>query len=335
MSSERALLAISRQAGWVPKDGQTVGSHALRVSRAGDLREAAALAVDHTWDVVAFDVACVRPPNGDDVLSCLRDVAPDATFLAVTGQPDVHEAIAFLKQGVYEYLEEPLSFEAFLASVAEAIDNRDAFREIQNLNLSLEAQREQLIREKAGLEKKNRELEAISLVARAVSSSLELEEILANLARCIQETFGFERILIGLLDSLRAWEKVQVVAGLPDSARDELRRKARWPLREGKRQPWIEAVLVRGEILRVLDPASHPLTAGTPLQELHRGPFVKIPMVAKGQIVGSITVDNPASGRPVDDDEMGVLTIFADSGAMAVDNARLYQTMKELSVRDE
>lgn len=269
------------------------------------------------------------------MLAALREIAPDATFLALTDRPDVHEAISFLKQGVYEYLEEPLSFDSFLRSLAEAIDNRDAFREIQNLNRSLEAQRAQLVQEKAELEKRNRELEAISLVARAVSSSLELEEILGNLARCIQETFGFERILIGLLDSLRTWEGVQVVVGAEDAVRDDLRRKARWHLREGKRQPWIQAVLKRGEILRVTDPASHPLTAGTPLENLHSGPFVKIPMVAKGQIVGSITIDNPRSSRAVEDEEMDVLTIFADSGAMAVENARLYQTMKELSVRDE
>jgi diguanylate cyclase (GGDEF)-like protein len=58
-------------------------------------------------------------------------------------------------------------------------------------------------------------------------------------------------------------------------------------------------------------------------------------MAARGHIVGSITIDNPASGRGIESEELEVLGIFADSGAMAVENARLYQTMKELSVRDE
>jgi diguanylate cyclase (GGDEF)-like protein len=37
----------------------------------------------------------------------------------------------------------------------------------------------------------------------------------------------------------------------------------------------------------------------------------------------------------VGDEEMEVLRIFADTAAMAVENARLYQTMRDLSVRDE
>jgi diguanylate cyclase (GGDEF)-like protein len=58
-------------------------------------------------------------------------------------------------------------------------------------------------------------------------------------------------------------------------------------------------------------------------------------MVARGHVVGTITVENPSSEKSVSEEDLETLGIFADTAAMAVENARLYQTMKELSVRDE
>lgn len=335
MVPDRLLLTITGDADWIPEDGSLVGNHSIGVVRASSLDQLVAPTVDRPWDVVAFHVGCVRHLGGDAALAALRFAAPEATFLAVTDKPDVQEAIFYLKQGVYEYLEEPVTPATFLRALGEAVENRDAFREIVNLNHSLEAQRAQLVEEKCELERKNRELEAVSRVTRAVSSSLELDDIFRHLTRCIQETFGCERVMIGLLDPAESAEETLVVAGSSASGREDDRRPLRWLLKDWRRYPWIDLVLQRGRVLRVEDPAKDPLTKGTPLETVHGGPFVKIPMAARGHIVGSITIDNPQSHHRLGDEEMEVLGIFADASAMAVENARLYQTMRELSVRDE
>ncbi|MBI5017542.1 MAG: diguanylate cyclase [Deltaproteobacteria bacterium] len=335
MEAVRSLLVIAGPAGWIPDSGRSGGAYDLAVLRVESLAEAEAIAGGRSWDVVAFQAERLRSAGTLEALDVLRRVAPEATFLAVTSRPDIQEAVDYLKQGVYEYLEEPLAPEAFLQSLAEAIENRDAFREILSLNQTLESQKRHLEEEKRELERRNSELEAISRMARAVSSTLDLQEILDQLAGRLRETFAYERIVIGLLDPKTSCEEARVGVGIPDEARDATLRSMRWPLRDAKRHPWLNTVLREGAVLRVDDPSTDPQTRSTPLADVHRGPFAKIPMVARGQIVGSITVDNPLSRRPVAEDEMDVLRIFADTAAMAVENARLYQTMRDLSVRDE
>jgi diguanylate cyclase (GGDEF)-like protein len=335
LEAVRSLLVIAGPAGWIPVSGKTLGSYELAVAHVATFAEAATLGPGRSWDVVAFQVECLRPLDCPAALEALRGLAPEATFLAITSRPDTQEAVTCLKQGAYEYLEEPLAPETFLQSLAEAIENRDAFREILDLNRALESQKTRLEDEKVELERRNSELEAVSRLARAVSSTLELPEILEQLAGCLRQTFAYERIVIGLVDAKNACEEALVGLGIPDDVREDTLRRMRWPLRDAKRHPWLHTVLREGTVLRVDDPSADPQTRATPLADVHRGPFAKIPLVARGHIVGSITVDNPGSRRPVGDEEMEVLRIFADTAAMAVENARLYQTMRDLSVRDE
>lgn len=333
--TSRSVLVLARGADWVPAADQVIGPYALRVAEAASLAEAERLGAPAAWDVVAFQVERLHPLTSSDAMEALRAVAPEATFLAVTSRPDIHEAVGYLKQGVYEYLEEPLEPAEFLASVVEAIENRDAFREILSLNKALEHQKGRLEDEKAELERRNAELEAISRVARAVSSTLELDEILRQLAACLQDTFAFDRIFVGLVDARTHCEEAHVGLGVEDEGRDEFLRRLHCPLREGRRNTWVHTVLRQGQVLRVEDAAADPATRGTPLAEILSGPFVKLPLVARGHVVGSITVDNSPSRRAVNDEEVGVLRIIADTAAMAVENARLYGSMRDLSVRDE
>ena len=331
----RSLLVVSDPAPWVPNQGCGVRNWAFEVCRAPTLEEARGILGTRDWDVVAFRVASLRPLSPPLALAALREIAPEATFLPVTDTPDPREALAYLKQGAFEYLEEPLAPDEFLRALGDAIENRNAFLEILDLNRTLETQKEQLLREKQELTRRNRELEAVSRLSRELGSTLEVEEILNRLLASIRETFSFDLVVAGLLDG--AGRKEEARAGLrfgePLPAA-ELARMS-WQLREVRRNPWIRSVLHEGRELWVRIPSSHPETRETPLAEIHGLPFAKIPLRARGQVLGSITVEGRALEAPGFEDEVGTLRIFADTAALAVENARLYQTMKELSVRDE
>jgi len=329
----RNLLVVSAPAAWIPAPGQRVAGGVLAVERASSLEAAGHLGAESGWDVVAFRVEDLRPLGPGQVLAALRAIAPEATFLPVATASDPQEAIFYLKQGAFEYLVEPLSLEGFLRALGEAIENRETFREILDLNRTLEEQKTQLLVEKAVLERKNRELEAVSRVARALASTLDLEEILRQLGRDIQDAFGFPRVVLGLLDRNGAWEEVREEFCLGSEGGSA--RGHRWALRDGRTQPWIRTVLQKGAVLRVDAPADHPDVRGTLLATLHPNPFAKVPMVAGGRVLGTVTVETAAEGDSVSDEVLGVLRIFADTAAVAVGNARLYQSMVELSVRDE
>ncbi len=331
----RNLLLVSGPASWVPARRVTLENCVLEVERVASLADVRAATPVVDWDVVAFQVACLSPLTPDEALVALRKIAPEATFLPVTDVPDPREALVYLKQGAFEYLEEPLAPGEFLRALSEAIQNRDTFREILELNRTLESQKEQLLNEKQELERKNRELEAVSSLARALASTLDLGEVLNHLTRSIHRIFGFERIVVGLVDQVGSREEAKAGLEADGAVPAETLRRMQWSLQDGRRHPWIRTVFQEGRTLCVTDPSQDPETRDTPLAELHRNPFVKLPMVAGGMIVGTITAEDPRIQGPAAEEELAILRIFADTAAMAVENARLYQSMKELSVRDE
>lgn len=328
------LLVLSGPAPWIPSSGTGIGPGVLEVVRADALERPAQPEEAGGWDVVAFRVEALAERDPASALHALRSFAPEATFLPVATSPDPREALAYLKQGAFEYLEEPLEPAEFLRALGEAIENRETFREILELNRTLEAQAEQLRHEKGELERKNRDLQAVSQLARALASTLDLEEILDQLARCVVETLPGSRVSVGLMDReeprqrVKLWVPRQRVAGHASQPLE-------WPLQDRAGEDWSRTVLVEGKPLRVEDPRTDPRTAGSPLAELHPGPFVKVPMVARGRVVGALTVEDVGNGTPAGGRDLDVLKVFADTAAMAVENAHLYQTMRELSVRDE
>jgi len=54
------------------------------------------------------------------------------------------------------------------------------------------------------------------------------------------------------------------------------------------------------------------------------GPFATVPIIAKGQSTGVIKVDNAYNNKPIFDDDIKMLTIFAIQAGTAIENSRLY-----------
>jgi len=328
----RRLLVVAPPSPWVPEHGLALGSWLLDVHRVDSL--AAASIAAPGWDVVAFR-------SGDlpssEAMATLREIAPEATFLPVATRADPQEALFYLKHGAFEYLEEPLSADEFLRALAEAIENRDTFQEILDLNSTLENQKQQLLQEKAELQRMNRELEAVSRLARALNSTLEPEEILDHLSRCVMDTIACSRLLVGLVDPDGPCERTQlhIIVDEGGATRSEPTEDLCWWFRDRNQHPWANTLLSEGQLLQVRDPTTDPLTAGTPLAELHSHPFVKLPIKTRGRVVGTLSVEGRSTEQDLADEDLELLGIFADTAAMALENAHLYHSMRELSVRDE
>lgn len=319
---QRRFLVLAPAEAHIPIGAPPFDQWELEVRDVADLFEAQE--IEGNWDVVAFYADAFRPDPPEETLDAIRRVAPEATFLAITSSPEITEAIRYLKGGIYEYLPLPIEASALANSVSNALENRDAYREILEMT-------ELLMEEKTELERKNRELEAISMVAQAVSRSLELDDILAQLVDCIKRTFSFDRISIGLVNRSRLVEETRLSAGHVEGETAGIA----WALDRADTAPWIRTVFQEGKTLHVDDPATDPLIRGTLLAQTHSGPLAKVPLAARGNIVGSVTVDNHRSRTLISPEEVRILQIIADTASMAVENSRLYMVMRDLSVRDE
>lgn len=321
-SQGRKLVVLSPERPWIPSGPLESGGRVVEVERLDPGSHLSPAGAD--VNVVAFLVGAYAGLKPDEVIDSLKEFAPEATFLAVSEEPETRQAVLFLKCGVYEYLIPPLTAPVFLETLREALDNNDAYREIMELNRALVAEKEEL-------KYKNMELTAISTVARTVSRSLELDEVMERLVSCVEDTFAFDRVSVGLLDNATLNEHTSIARGVNAL----MVSGAVWDVSGGEVCPWVSHVYHDGLVLSSDDPESLDLTAGTALARLHCGPMAKIPMVARGSVLGSITVDNHLNMRPITEDEIAVLKVFADTAAVAVENSRLYHMVRELSLRDE
>ena len=60
--------------------------------------------------------------NGKDAVAYFRSHCPAVPVIVLTGYPDTDLAVAFMKQGVSDYLIKPVTKETLLAAVKHAVD---------------------------------------------------------------------------------------------------------------------------------------------------------------------------------------------------------------------
>ncbi|HZY84575.1 MAG TPA: response regulator, partial [Gemmataceae bacterium] len=94
-----------------------------RVETAGTVAEVLAR---QDWSEVAAVLLDRQLPDGtaEELLPQLRQLAPDAAVLIVTGYADLHGAIAALRQGAADYILKPINPEALRASLARVAERR-------------------------------------------------------------------------------------------------------------------------------------------------------------------------------------------------------------------
>jgi signal transduction histidine kinase len=108
-----------------------------RVETAGTAAEAVRR---DNWADFSAIILDRRLPDGDaeELLPRLRQLAPQAAIMIVTGYADLHGAIAALRQGAADYILKPINPEALRASLARIAERKRAAEEIDRLNKDLQ-----------------------------------------------------------------------------------------------------------------------------------------------------------------------------------------------------
>ena len=166
-----------------------------------------------------------------------------------------------------------------------------------------------------------------------------LQELLEEVAHSIQETVGFNVVLISVVDEQAGVLRRTAQAGLPLSVFEELRQIA---------PPLEQAHGLMQESFRISNsyflPAegSEELTAGLPtyasLQERmgsgprawHPDDLLLVPLTGSGgRLLGLISVDEPQSGRRPTFGTVEALEIFAGQAAFSIENYRLIERIQQ------
>lgn len=216
---------------------------------------------------------------------------------------------------------EDLDFVRSLADqAAVAIGNSIRFEEQVRLNTALRQRTEQM--------------DSLLRVGQKMRADLPLEETLEEIAYAIQETVGFNLVVVSVVEGTPAVLRRVAAAGLPLDMFEEMKR-VRQPVeryerilseeyRQGacyffpfqRREEWAAEIHIV---------TSMPEAEGWQEGQWHPHDMLLVPLRgAGGRLVGIISVDDPQDGQRPGRQTLEILTIFANQAAIAVENVLLY-----------
>ncbi len=176
------------------------------------------------------------------------------------------------------------------------------------------------------LGRKLHQLEALGTVGQAVSSSLNLTEVLNTIITQAVQLSGSDGGSIYEFDEDAREFRVETVCGTSPEAFDALRRA-----RIGLNDTFIGQAATLGRALELTDLRDAPLDPHlSALAETGWHSLVAVPMLREGRIVGAMVIRRHTPGR-VPQEIYDLLETFASQSALALINAQLYRQLERQS----
>jgi signal transduction histidine kinase len=94
-------------------------------------------------------------------------------------------------------------------------------------------------------------------------------------------------------------------------------------------------LLKEGRPLRLSDMATHTSSVGFPPQHPSMKSFLGVPIVSKGKVIGSLYLTDKEGGEDFTQADQDAVTMLAAQAAVAIENARLYDQLQNLTTLQE
>jgi diguanylate cyclase (GGDEF)-like protein len=226
------------------------------------------------------------------------------------------------------------SFNALLRTITDQqVDIIDTGRELTmtrrelELNRELEEKAHIIAEQNTKLGTQLRELELLYETTKTITSQLELPRLLESLSEQVGQTLGFEEFAIILMDEPSGKLVVRATYGLPNG--DTIRGMAFDP-GEG-----ISGIVARtGEWLLIPDTSKDERYLHYKGQHLADGSFLCVPIRYQERLVGLFNVLRPRVDA-FNEEEIRILISLANTAALAIANAQLFDRLATLSLTDE
>ncbi len=163
-----------------------------------------------------------------------------------------------------------------------------------------------------------RELNLLYEIGQSLSVNLDLVSLLNDIKLRAPKVVGAERCSIFILDDQRG----ELVLDIPGE-----QRQYRMPADRGI-AGWVVTHGV-GQIVNDVEQDSRWYDAIGREAEFVTRSILCVPMKVKDRTIGAMQILNTFDGRPFTDQDMQLLTTLAAQAAIAIENARLYQSLKQ------
>ncbi len=172
-------------------------------------------------------------------------------------------------------------------------------------------------------------------ISNTITSTLKIDEILKTLISMVVERLGFDRSMVMLTDEEQGILHNGQIYG--DDSLDEFFEQLKVPL--DVNSPMAVAVLQKrqGQVV------TRDFIEGDEATDLEKSIFeitqtreyVIVPLVSKDRLLGILAADNIRSGKKITEEEKVLMVSLANQVAMAIENARSFQTIEDLNINLE
>ena len=155
-------------------------------------------------------------------------------------------------------------------------------------------------------------------VGRALTTELDQRIVLDRVLEAAREVTGARYAALGILNEQHSALEQFLTAGV-----DEATHRAIGDLPRGRGV--LGALIEHPQPLRLADVGQHPSSYGFPAGHPPMRSFLGVPIVIRGQAWGNLYLTEKAGGEFTESDEEAAV-ILADWAAIAIENARLYES---------
>ena len=249
---------------------------------------------EEPYDLVIIDVE-MPGISGIEALKKIKADNPDIGVIMITVYPTPETAVEAMKLGAFDYLPKPFTPDELITVVSKAFEKKRVLLETKRLE------------------------SAYQDATKAISSSLNLTEVLDLIVKSVVSLLGTKGCGVNLLDDSKKRLQTRVACGLSDNY------LSKGPIDADK--SITEAI--QGKTVFIKDVAGDNRVQ-YPGEAQNEGivSILSIPLKAKDQVIGVLRVYT-GEARDFTAREMDLINKLAEQASIAVINAKLYQGIKD------
>jgi two-component system, NarL family, sensor histidine kinase DevS len=174
-------------------------------------------------------------------------------------------------------------------------------------------------------------LEAVNEAALAITSELELDNVLQIIVDLARELVAARYAALGIPDEQGQWSQF-IVSGVSEAV---IKGIPHWPKGKGL----LGAVVREARPIRIPDIADDPRSVGFPANHPPMSSFLGVPIRAGGRVLGNLYLTEKVNAEAFDQQDEELIQVFATHAAIAISNARLFRQSvergRELELRNQ
>lgn len=265
------------------------------VSTAGKGEDALQILKQGGYDILITDLK-MPGMDGLEAMEAMLEIDPDLSAIMFTAYSTVDSAVKAMKLGAVDYIRKPFTPDQLVGLVEKVMVDR-----------------------KAMLERRYRE-DTFAEIKSAISSTLNLKEVLDLIVQGVVKVMKLKGSTLSLLDKNR--EKLRVFAshGLSRNYVEK------GPLDSSKS---LSETAVNGKAVWIENAAQDPRVQ-YPAEAMREGiaSILSVPLLVRNKVIGALRVYT-SEPRKFSEEEERFLFGFAEQVALAIENARSYEDVKD------